>query len=108
MLGVGFNDQLDIPVSAIFFGVDDINHHIGQSRLSARVQVYFGLLHEDDRSWRCIEALHENWQHLRDTKSDIRQIHPILRALGADLDFVFLSLVRDLVDFESLDQPHLL
>ena len=37
MLGVGLYDQLDVPVSAILSGVDDINHHIGQRRLGTWV-----------------------------------------------------------------------
>ena len=68
----------------------------------------FGLLHEDDRPWRGIETLNQHRQHLGDTKSDIREVHPVLRSFGSNLDFIFLSLFGDRIDLELLDQPHLL
>ena len=105
MLGVGFNNQLDIPVSAVFSGVDDINHHIGQSRLSTGVKMDFRLFHEDDRSWRCIETLNQHGQHLGDAKTHIRQIHPILRAFGTHLDFIFLPLFGDGLTLNSSISP---
>lgn len=94
VLRMALDNELHPPVHTVFAGVNGFYEKIGHLRLHRRVKVKFGLLHQDGRLRRCIEATDDDREDLRDTKSNIGEVHLFFAALRFHNDLILLPVLR--------------
>jgi hypothetical protein len=100
VLAVALDQELDVAA------LRRVDEDVREVRLDAGVKVDLGLL-EDHGGPRFREiALHENRQELRDAEADVRDQDLGRFGRSLDPDLVVLSVLRDPLDPEGVDDPH--
>src|SRR2546422_11747807 len=70
------------------------------------MKVYLGLLEDDNRTARHVEALHNDWQHLAYAKAYVSELDLRHFCRRSNKHFILLPVRAELLDLELANQAH--